>query len=166
MHPEKLLEPAAGRASFRSIAYALYKPTKRFYLFFLSPPSERARRSFPRTDNDPLCLFTRPRQTFRFSFVYIPYIRVCIHTCILPAARARPFRAVRRGQHALVPSFRPPFTRVALPCCTPALHSHRYFAREFIVMPPRTFSLHRHYRKYVDRGIPFLGNGSCSPLCG
>lgn len=117
MHPEKLLEPAAGRASFRSIAYALYKPTKRFYLFFLSPPSERARRSFPRTDNDPLCLFTRPRQTFRFSFVYIPYILVCTHTCILPAARARPFRAVRRGQHALVPSFRPPFTR-----CTPVLH--------------------------------------------
>lgn len=113
MHPEKLLEPPA--ASFRSIAYALYKPTKRFDLFFLSPP--RARRSFPRTDNDPLCLFTRPRQTFRFSFVYIRiysyilYTYARVYTCILPAARARPFRTVRPPLH------------VALSCCTPGLHS-------------------------------------------
>lgn len=39
-------------------------------------PLRVARRSFPRTDNDPLCLFTRPRQTFRFSFLYVPYTHV------------------------------------------------------------------------------------------
>lgn len=79
MHPEKLLEPAAaGRASFRSIACAPYKPTKRFYLFFLFP-STRARRSFVVSAN---------RQ--RSPFVYLhgtrlvpsPYIFVRIRVCI------------------------------------------------------------------------------------
>lgn len=71
VHPEKLLEPAAaGRASFRSIACAPYKPTKRFYLFFLFP-SKRARRSFVVSAN---------RQ--RSPFVYLHGTRLVSPPCI------------------------------------------------------------------------------------
>lgn len=112
---EKLLEPvAAGRASFRSIAYALYKPTKRFYLFFLSPPS---RASFVSTNRQrsPLFIYTAAADVSLLLPICPVYTRI-IHVYVSPAARARPFRTpVRRnrGQHALV-STPPSFTR-----CTP-----------------------------------------------
>lgn len=112
---EKLLEPvAAGRASFWSIAYALYKPTKRFYLFFLSPPS---RASFVSTNRQrsPLFIYTAAADVSLLLPICPVYTRI-IHVYVSPAARARPFRTpVRRnrGQHALV-STPPSFTR-----CTP-----------------------------------------------
>lgn len=121
---EKLLEPvAAGRASFRSIAYALYKPTKRFYLFFLSPPS---RASFVSTNRQrsPLFIYTAAADVSLLLLICPVYTRI-IHVYVSPvrlvhAHSGRPFDAIGDNTR----SFRPPLVH--------ALHPHGYFAREFI----------------------------------
>lgn len=145
---EKLLEPvAAGRASFRSIAYALYKPTKRFYLFFLSPPS---RASFVSTNRQrsPLFIYTAAADVSLLLLICPVYTRI-IHVYVSPAARARPFRTpVRRnrGQHALVSTA--PRSRVA----PPRIFRARIYRRERPRCTPR---------KYVDRWWILR-----PPLCG
>lgn len=120
---EKLLEPvAAGRASFRSIAYALYKPTKRFYLFFLSPPS---RASFVSTNRQrsPLFIYTAAADVSLLLPIYPVYtyntrVRFARGSCT-------PIQDARSTQSGTTRArFDPPLVH--------ALHPHGYFAREFI----------------------------------
>lgn len=166
------LEYAEGnsRVYSRWIAAGECSCTRRSYSSRRLPPFDPSRTPFTSRLNDSTCFsFPHHARVVRFHeqttipFVYLHgrgrrfvspsyifvYIRIyCIRTRVyirvycprLVLAHSGPF-VHRCTLHS----------RVALPGCTPVLHRHRYFAREFIVMPPRTFSLHPRY-KYVDRG--------------
>lgn len=146
---EKLLEPvAAGRASFRSIAYALYKPTKRFYLFFLSPPS---RASFVSTNRQrsPLFIYTAAADVSLLLPICPVYTRI-IHVYVSPvrlvhAHSGRPFDAIGDNTRSFRP---PPRSRVA----PPRIFRARIYRRERPRCTPR---------KYVDRWWILR-----PPLCG